>query len=238
MPASLLLALIIGGSPPVLEPVADTTRPAAVAPVAAPAADPAPIPAGAESVPAEPRLAGLRAAPIPLASFTPLVSFAPLDTVRRRKAVELSEWYERRLMVHRITAYTVPALFAWQWYKGQKLYTAANGGDPAPAGTRDDHSLGAGIITAAFAINTVTGVWNLWDTRTQSAGRTARWVHAVSMFAAEAGFAYAGIKLADDAEHLTGQAAVDARRDHRTIALTSMGVTMASGIYMWVVNHR
>src|SRR5688500_506330 len=41
---------------------------------------------------------------------------------RRRKSVEVSEWYNRRLQIHRYGAYSMIPLFALQAYAGTQLY--------------------------------------------------------------------------------------------------------------------
>ncbi|HYD53718.1 MAG TPA: hypothetical protein VEA99_13870, partial [Gemmatimonadaceae bacterium] len=109
---------------------------------------------------------------------------------------------------------------------------------PARAWVRPAHRTNAKVIAGAYAVNTLTGAWNLWDTRHAAPGRTARVLHAVSMAASMGGFTYAGIKLADDAKTATTfDAAQDARRQHRAVALGSMGVTLVSGVAMWLVNR-
>lgn len=47
----------------------------------------------------------------------------PSDTVRRRpKPVEVSEWYSRRLTIHRDVAYATIPVFAVQYAAGEQLY--------------------------------------------------------------------------------------------------------------------
>jgi hypothetical protein len=53
------------------------------------------------------------------------------------------------------------------------------------------------------------------------------------MLGADAAFAYTGIKLAHDADRH-----IDARATHRRVALISMGVTVASGLSMSILNNR
>ena len=57
-------------------------------------------------------------------------------------------------------------------------------------------------------------------------------MHALSMLAADGAFTYAGAKLSNEAETSS-----DKRRLHRTIALSAMGVTVASGFAMKVLNR-
>jgi hypothetical protein len=83
-----------------------------------------------------------------------------------------------------------------------------------------------------FTVNTVTGAWNWWDTRSQSQGRVLRTVHALAMLSADAAFTYAGAKLSNDAETNAVK-----RREHRTVALSAMGVTIVSGLAMKLLNR-
>jgi hypothetical protein len=180
-------------------------------------------------------------APLPRAIRAPSGAVAAADTAppQQRRSVEVSEWYERRLLVHRVTAYVVPALFAYQYYYGDELYDASTGGDAAPENARDRHRLGRTLIVSAFAVNAVTGAWNWWDNRATPEGRGARTLHALSMLAATGGFAYAGVKLAGDFDR-PGQPPSfyeDARRNHRNVALASMAVTLVSGVGMWIANR-
>ena len=146
---------------------------------------------------------------------------------RRRKSVEVSEWYERRLRIHRYGAYATIPLFVFQAAAGNELYQKGSGAD---SWARNGHRVGAASLATVFGVNTVTGLWNLWDSRTVPQGRTRRTIHALLMLASDAGFAYAGIKLSEDAEE-----SADARRKHRNTAYASMGVavTGAGMMLLW-----
>jgi hypothetical protein len=151
------------------------------------------------------------------------------DTVprRRRKAIEVSDWYERRLRIHRYGAYATLPLFVFQAAAGNELYQKGSG---APGWARNGHRVGATALATVFTVNTVTGLWNLWDSRAVPQGRTRRAIHTVLMLASDAGFAYAGIKLSEDAEQ-----SAEARRKHRNTAYASMGVavTGAGMMLLW-----
>ena len=146
---------------------------------------------------------------------------------RRRKSIEVSEWYERRLRIHRYGAYATIPLFAFQAAAGNQLY---NKGDGAAGWAKNGHRVGATALATVFGVNTVTGLWNLWDSRAVEQGRTRRTIHTLLMLASDAGFAYAGIKLSEDAEQ-----SADARRRHRNTAYASMGVaiTGAGMMLLW-----
>lgn len=154
----------------------------------------------------------------------------PLDTTRKRpRAIEVSEWYERRLRIHRYLSYSVLPLFGAQYLAGRRLF---NEGSAAPVWAKTTHRAVATTLVGVFGVNTVTGVWNLWDSRHQPSGRALRTTHAILMLAAEGGFTYAGAKLSNEAETSLAK-----RRAHRTWALSSMGVTAVSGLMMRFFNH-
>jgi hypothetical protein len=141
------------------------------------------------------------------------------DTVpRRRRAIEVSEWYERRLRIHRYGAYAMFPLFAAQAFAGNEIYK-----DPhnAPEWAKTTHRVGATGLATIFTLNTVTGLWNLWDSRAATQGRTRRTAHALLMLASDAGFTYAGVKLSNEAEN-----SVEKRREHRAWAYGSMATAL------------
>jgi hypothetical protein len=145
---------------------------------------------------------------------------------RRRKAVQVSDWYERRLRIHRYLAYTTVPLYAFQAIAGNQLYQQSAS---APGWAKTGHRVGATALAAVFTVNTITGLWNLWDSRSVPQGRTRRTIHTVLMLAADAGFTYTGIKLSNEAEN-----SADKRRQHRNLAYASMGVAIAGSGMMLI----
>jgi hypothetical protein len=153
----------------------------------------------------------------------------PQDTVRRRpRAIEVSDWYNRRLTIHRVLSYTTIPLFAAQYTAGERLF---EDGSSAPGWAKTTHRVGASALAGVFTVNTVTGLWNLWDSRAVESNRGLRITHALAMLVADGAFTYAGVKLSEDAEQ-----SADKRRLHRTVALSAMGLTAVSGIAMKVLN--
>jgi hypothetical protein len=155
------------------------------------------------------------------------------DTIKPRqrpKAIELSDWYYRRLEIHRWGSYVVFPVFVAQYVAGNRIFP-----DPtnAPEWAKTGHRVGATILAGVFTSNTITGVWNLWDTRHVADRRALRYVHAVSMLTADAAFTYAGSVLATQAQN-----SLQKRREHRTVALSAMGVTAASALMMKILNNR
>lgn len=154
---------------------------------------------------------------------------APHPDTTRRRAIEYSDAYAIRLKIHQIGSYAELPLFAAEYVLGQKLLTdERNNVNLRGSSLRGAHrtvALGLGVL---FASNTVTGVWNLVESRHDPAGRTRRWIHSLAMLAADGGFL------------LTAQSAGQARRTdaganrHRNLAIGSMSLAAASTIMMWL----
>jgi len=159
-----------------------------------------------------------------LPDTVPRVEFAPADTPRvRRHAIVYSDAYNTRLTIHRIGSYTMLPMFAAEWYLGNKLL---NGTNP-PDWMKPTHVGVAGAIGVLFTVNTVTGAWNLWDSRSDPAGRTRRFIHTGLMLASDAGFLWtAGI--GGQAKHN-----FDAGTRHRNVALGSIGLSTIGTALMW-----
>jgi hypothetical protein len=147
------------------------------------------------------------------------------DTGRAR-AIEYSDAYATRLTIHRIGSYAVLPLFAAQYYLGDRLI---NGGD-VPGWVKPAHGVAAGAIGALFAVNTVTGIWNLYDSRKDPSGRARRYLHTALMLSADAGFAYTGLVTAGEAS----EGDDDDSNTHRNAALVSIGLATAGTLMMWL----
>jgi hypothetical protein len=87
------------------------------------------------------------------------------------------------------------------------------------------------LLAAGFTVNTVTGVWNLWDSRAVEQGRALQTVHGLSMLVADGLFTYAGARLSDEAEQSATK-----RQQHRTMALSAMALSTVSGVAMKLWN--
>jgi len=159
---------------------------------------------------------------------------ASADTTvhKRRKAVVLSDAAILRLRIHRYASYTVIPLFALQAIAGNQLLQADNGGVERPGWAKGAHSFGAAAIGTVFAVNTITGVWSLYDQRANTDGRTLRWVHSILMLASDAGFTYTGITLAEDAKRSSSN-----RDQHRNWAYASIGTALVGYGIMYFGNR-
>ena len=149
------------------------------------------------------------------------------DTLPRRRApVDYSEWYGTRATIHRRLSYAMLPLFAASYITGDKLFKE---GATASGFTKNVHRGAATGVSALFAVNTVTGGMNLWQSRHDPIDRKRKILHSVLFTAATAGFTYAGVVLADQAE-----TSLSKRQAHRTVNLVSMGLSSASVLVMMV----
>jgi hypothetical protein len=192
-------------------------------------------------------LAADSAAPAPTPLVVPLPA-APAATWRvaardttppaRPRAVDVSEGYERRLTIHRWGSYVMVPLFAAQYVLGDRLLDqkeavfSGRRTTPVDEGVRDAHLATAVGVGALFAVNTVTGVWNWYESRGTAEKRGLRAAHALLMLAADVGFVATGAagRRATDSD-------VDAARRHRNVALASVGVSAASAAMMLIFNR-
>jgi hypothetical protein len=150
------------------------------------------------------------------------------DTTRHR-AIEYSNGYYTRLTIHRIGSYVELPLFAAEYYLGNKLLTEENNGTlPRQSSLATVHSTVAGGLGVLFAVNTVTGVWNLIEARHTPQGQARRWIHSLSMLAADGGFFWTE-SVAGDAKKSDAGAA-----HHRNLAIASMSLATASTLMMWL----
>jgi len=157
------------------------------------------------------------------------------ETARRRpKAIEYSEGYQTRMKIHRYASYATLPLAIGEMVLGESLYN-----NPSES-KRSAHLAMAAGLGGLFAVNSVTGVWNLMEARKDPNGRTRRMLHGILMLAADAGFV-ATAALAPDTEHEGGEVTPiyyqapgsgSGRGTHRAVALTSIGIGLASYVMM------
>ncbi len=154
--------------------------------------------------------------------------FDPDTEPRRARAIEHSDAYYTRLKIHRLASYLTVPLFAAQYVSGRALWK-----NPDSHGlARDAHGPLAASIAGLFAVNTVTGVWNLLESR-KDPGGTRRWVHGLLMIAADAGFVAVGATAPDDDfRENGGSGRSSGASTHRDLAIGSMGVALSSYLMM------
>jgi len=146
--------------------------------------------------------------------------------------IEYSDAYAVRLEIHKIASYATIPLFVLQYIAGQQLLNG-RGSDGFGRGFGEREREGAGGLAgwhgalasgigALFAVNTITGGWNLIEARKDPEGRAWRTIHGVLMLVADAGFVATGISASEGSSVNT----------HRTLALSSMGVALVSYVMM------
>lgn len=145
------------------------------------------------------------------------------QTTTHPAATTYSNGYEVRLKIHKYASYATLPLFATEFALGQSLYN-----NPETGTRKGIHAaLGTGIV-GLFGVNTVTGVWNLWESRHDENGRKLRILHSVLMLAADGGFVAATAtgpnsrRPSFDSDKVT----------HRNIAVASIGVGTAGYLLM------
>jgi hypothetical protein len=148
---------------------------------------------------------------------------------RRRRAVQVSDSYALRLQIHYIASYATIPIFAAQAIVGERLYNEELVGRPTHS-LKTTHDAIALALGGLFAVNTVTGAWNWWETRDQEKGRAWRTVHSALMLVADGGFAYTAA-LGSGANYNRGT--LDGRTLHKNWAIGSASVALVSYIMMW-----
>jgi hypothetical protein len=177
---------------------------------------------------------GPRIAPIGFSErlATPTDSAPGADTVARKRprSVDYSDAYYTRLKIHQIASYAELPLFAAEYVLGERLIKEDRTGFPSQ-GVKTAHTTVALGLGALFTINTVTGVWNLWESRSDPANRALRLIHSVAMLGADAGFAWAGASAGGAKESISNA------NHHRTIAVSSMALATAGTAMMWIFHN-
>jgi hypothetical protein len=213
---SVLLALILGFTP-VRTAIAQTTSassPALFAGVTFVASEPVP--------PAPLRLdfAGAGQAQPAQPAGTP-----------RTKAFVYSDGYRTRAKIHRYASFATLPLFVAEGFVGQSLYS-----DPTESKKTAHLAIATGI-GALFAVNAVTGIWNLMEARKDPKGHTKRTVHGILMLAASAGFLATAATAPESEFGEGGQGegeggSSSSRSLHRGVAFTSIGLALTSYLIM------
>lgn len=153
------------------------------------------------------------------------VAAAQQQPARRRPvAITYSDGYLLRAKIHKFASVATLPMFGAQYILGEKLN---EGG--ASESVRATHAGIATGMVGLFGLNTVTGVWNLWEARKDPNGRGRRILHSLLMLGADGGFAATGLLApTNDGGGNRGL--------HRTVAITSMGVATAGYLLMLLGN--
>jgi len=149
----------------------------------------------------------------------------PQDT--RPVAIEYSDAHETRAKIHKYASWATLPLLGAEFWLGQKLYDDPNS---LTSNLRGVHgAVGAGLI-GFFAVQSVTGMWNLLEARS-APGHTKRLVHGLIMLASEGGLVAAAATAPGHSR--TDLINFDANRSlHRNIAVVSIGVGAGGYLFM------
>jgi hypothetical protein len=155
------------------------------------------------------------------------------DPPQRPVAIEYSDGYELRAKIHKYASFATLPLFATELALGQSLYNTTG---RSSGGTRTAHQVVGTSIGVLFGVNTVTGVWNLWEARKDPNGRTRRIVHGLLMLSGDAGFLATTASAPSHGRN--GLVTFDTDKNtHRTIAITSIGLASAGYLVMLFGGH-
>jgi hypothetical protein len=147
----------------------------------------------------------------------------PQTPAARPMAIEYSDAYYTRAKIHKYASFATLPLFATELALGQTIYNDPNVHASSAVGA---HIAVGSAITGLFAVNTVTGVWNMWESRNEPSHHTLKLVHGILMLGADAGFVATFATGPNDRSPT-----FDANKQtHRGIAITSMA--LATGSYL------
>lgn len=136
-----------------------------------------------------------------------------------------SDGYRTRLKIHKISSFTFLPLVAAQGVLGKMIYD-----NPTP-NRRSVHSSVAWGIGGLFAVNTVTGTWNLVESRKDPNGRKRRVIHSILMLASDAGFLATALSRPSSHEKDANKY-LDDRSTHRTLAIASISTATVGYLIM------
>ena len=158
-----------------------------------------------------------------LPGTSPAASQAP---PAQTKSFSLSSGYFTGRKIHRYAGIATLPLVVSEAIVGQKLFD-----DRGNHSLRSAHSALASGIAVLFGVESVTGVWNMWESRKIPNGRGKRLFHGILMLAADAGFV-ATAATAPHHEDDHGEINDDSASTHRAMAYTSFGVATVGYLYM------
>ena len=150
--------------------------------------------------------------------------------------VEYSDAYRTRAKIHKYASFAMLPLVGTEWYLGNKVYNDPTSGKGAHI------AIGTALL-GLFAVNTVTGAWNLWEARNDPNGHKKRMWHGILMMAADAGF-LATLYTPPRRDHyatfegrnyiITGGGS---RTAHRALAITSFSTATVGYLIMLFGGH-
>jgi hypothetical protein len=170
--------------------------------------------------------------PVRRLEFSALVNFdgdAVDQTSPPPRAFQYSHGYEVRDRIHHLASYAMLPLFGAEAYIGQKLF---NNPAQAGGGLRTSHKAIAVAIGGLFGVNSLTGVWNMFEGNNDPHAGTRRIVHGVLMLVADAGF-FATALTRPNSRTAAGLTVYDAKKNqHAALAYASVSVATVGYLIM------
>ena len=166
-------------------------------------------------------------------AFSPITFAQDPAQPLHKMAIEHSDGYRTRAKIHKYASFATLPLFGTELALGESLYHM-----PSTGATRTAHGIVGAGIAGLFAVNTVTGAWNLFgEGRRDPDGRTRRLVHGLMMMATDVGIL--GTTLTGPNSRSQRQALTFAARasTHRDLAIASISVGTAGYLLMIFKRH-
>jgi hypothetical protein len=161
-----------------------------------------------------------------------LADAAPDAGGQRPVVFTYSDAYQTRAKIHRLASYATLPLFGIEAVVGQRMF---NNPATATGATRQLHRWVAVGLMGLFGLNSVTGVWNLWEGRKDPNGKTLRTIHGVLMLVADAGFV--ATALTSPRHSPRGLLIYDAKKNQH-MALAYASVSTATVGYLIMLFRR
>jgi hypothetical protein len=140
-------------------------------------------------------------------------------------AFEYSDGYRLRAKIHKVASFATLPLVGAEAYLGQRLFN-----NLAQAGTtmRKLHRDVAEAIGGLFALNSVTGVWNMISARKDPNGLVLRTIHSVLMLVADGGF----VATAFTRPKISSEIYDSKKNQHMALAYASISVATVGYLVM------
>jgi hypothetical protein len=175
--------------------------------------------------------ADLTIAAVPFAQSAPQPAVTTLQPAVLPAPHYYSRAYDVRAKIHKYASFATLPLVGGEFAVGQSLFDSPGGGK------KSAHVALGTAIGGLFAVNSVTGVWNLVEARKDPNRGHLPLIHSLLALGADAGFvATAAITPGGD-DHDGGSSSAANRGTHRTMAFTSMGLATASYLIMLIGNR-
>jgi hypothetical protein len=150
---------------------------------------------------------------------------------RHAAAFEYSDEYHTRAKIHKYASFAMLPLFVTEGALGAALYNNTS------SGAKTAHQAVGAAIMGLFALNTVTGVWNMWEARADPNARKKRLIHGLLMLAADIGFLDT-LATGPHSGRLSTILNYEASKaTHRNVAVVSISLATTSYLMMLFGGH-